>query len=113
MLILWFVVLIFLIIFLWWLSNYFKDTTDPIIHSQCNSNNSCGSELVCDLISNRCKKALGGDCSTDVDCQTGLYCVNWKCTDNLKSSNENNITINKNKTNKKVQWSDKDTIIYI
>lgn len=51
-----------------------------VIHSHCNKNNFCSGDLSCDPICKTCKKQLDGDCSSDVDCQTNLYCNNWKCS---------------------------------
>lgn len=73
---------------------------ENIIHSRCNG--SCSGDLTCDLHSKRCKKQLGGDCAMDVDCQTGLYCNNWKCSNEKPFHNLS--TEFKAKTDKKVHW---------
>jgi hypothetical protein len=54
----------------------------PTIHSRCNQNSPCGGDLVCDLNCKRCKKKINGDCSADIDCESGLRCHNWKCSSN-------------------------------
>lgn len=97
-------------------------TNIPTIHVYCSNSdqcngincvNDCGSDLVCDKISSRCKKTLGGNCSTDVDCKTGLVCRNWKCiNDNIDVPTENfDIELNVNKKhNKSVKWNKIDEI---
>jgi len=60
--------------------NYNIDPNIPTIHAQCHENNSCGGDLTCDTICHRCKKKIGGNCAGDVDCETGLRCINWKCS---------------------------------
>jgi hypothetical protein len=77
-------------------------TKYPTIHSKCNQNSSCGGDLVCDVGCNRCKKQLSGDCSNNVDCESGLICQNWKCVpipdnsipyDHIYDSNSHNTVL--------------------
>lgn len=97
--ILWFILIIIAIIvlaLLWWFNvsslqpsspsspNLATDSSisPPTVHARCNSSSSCGGDLVCDSHCHRCKKKLNGDCATDVDCESGLHCHNWKCVPN-------------------------------
>lgn len=103
-----FLVIIFsiIIILVIWLFGP-KNQSLSTMHSKCNRDNSCGGDLTCDIISHRCKKQLGGDCSSDVDCQTGLYCNNWKCSSHAGELNFDQISdINpvKSSLKNKVHW---------
>jgi hypothetical protein len=76
----------------------------PTIHARCSDDTICGSEMVCDIYSRRCKKTLDGQCASDVDCQHGLHCVNWICIDNGQPESPNiNIRDVKSKA-KRVRW---------
>ena len=100
---------------LWWYGNSITptdhdDDIHPTIHAKCNID-SCGGDLVCDLNCNRCKKSLNGDCSTDTDCESGLFCHEWKCSFTVNENNkypntksiDNNNSIEKKKV---VKWND-------
>ena len=68
-------------ILLWWQSYDIPEFTNyPTIHTACKNTSSCGGDLVCDVICNKCKKGIGGDCAENIDCEYGLICNNWKCT---------------------------------
>lgn len=66
-----------------------NSTIYPTLHAYCLKDpkcdgtvcvNDCGGDLICDKSINRCKKKLGGDCSSTVDCSNGLVCSNWVCS---------------------------------
>ncbi|CAH6420589.1 Hypothetical protein HVR_LOCUS1230 [uncultured virus] len=103
------------------LSNTNSSITDEFatIHAHCHKDTSCGGDLTCDVTCHRCKKQVGGDCSGDVDCQTGLHCHNWKCTDpshnldfpkNSPIDNDNKDKLqshtNSSNSKRKVHWKD-------
>jgi hypothetical protein len=62
-----------------------------VMYSRCDESTDCGKILVCDITTHRCKKDMGGSCSTDMDCNGDLTCVNWVCQ---KNSNDNVQTAN-------------------
>ena len=68
------------------------DPINPTIHSRCGTNTSCGGDLTCDLHCRRCKKKSGGDCATDIDCEFGLHCHNWKCTSTIPTTDNSQPT---------------------
>lgn len=83
--IVWVILIIFAIIvlfILWWFSGSEVEESShyPTVHARCRSDSACGGDLVCDLHCNRCRKKIGGDCSGDNDCESGLRCHNWKCS---------------------------------
>lgn len=90
-------------------------THHPTIHSMCNQNSLCGGDLVCDINCHRCKKKVGGSCSSDIDCESHLICHNWICTSTQESDSyvvePNHIT--PNKSTKNVQWNDSMNKTYI
>lgn len=99
-------------------NNSSEDINYPTIHSSCSNNNSCGGDLICDIKCNRCKKKIGGNCSGDVDCETGLICHNWICTD--KKPFHDNISSeafdqlhSSNIKKKNVHWNDSNDIFLI
>ena len=51
----------------------------PTLHAQCHPNKSCGGDMTCDITCHRCKQSVDGDCASDVDCEAGLQCREWKC----------------------------------
>lgn len=69
-------ILIIIIIIVWIL---YQEKITPTMYSKCINNKECGGDLICDC--RRCKKQLGGDCAVDYDCETGLYCNNWICSE--------------------------------
>lgn len=92
----------------------------PTMHARCRSNSSCGGDLICDLNCRRCRKKLGGDCSSDIDCESGLHCYDWKCIPNpnfhpvINTSNlpPDNSDLNQNLDTKEVHWDDNQNITY-
>lgn len=85
----------------------------PTMHSACNINAPCGGDLVCDK--DRCKKGLDGDCSADNDCQVGLMCDNWICTNkhnDIKDINVDNIAVDKSPIISKIQWKENDVYYF-
>lgn len=78
------IIVVLLLLVLFFMSQFntnLKEPEFPTIHSHCEKNSLCGGDLICDRSCNRCKKPIGGDCATDVDCQTGLHCSsNWTCS---------------------------------
>ena len=85
--ILWIIVVLcsILILFLgWWFSSKDVDESEetnyPTVHARCRSDSTCGGDLICDMNCNRCRKKIGGNCSADMDCESGLRCREWKCT---------------------------------
>jgi len=83
----------------------------PTIHNRCDIDKPCGGDLVCDLKCKRCRKSLNGDCSSDIDCDSGLRCFNWKCSPIQKinsSNNESSDLIKQKKSNKFVRWNDEN-----
>jgi hypothetical protein len=110
------------IFLLWWFSNFTPEVDDiesefhPTIHARCQSNSTCGGDLICDLNCHRCRKQSGGDCANDVDCEFGLQCHDWKCSpvDEPKISDAPSKSSNKGdkerpKRNKSVRWADIDS----
>lgn len=89
----------------------------PTIHSQCPNNHSCGGDLICDTTCHRCKMKLGGDCAINTDCENGLICHDWKCSDpkvNVKETiNEDSDELNNQSIKKNVHWNDNNEIFYI
>jgi len=104
----------------------------PTIHARCQKDKSCdgatcvtqcGGDLTCDKIFHRCKKKLGGSCSSNIDCETGLVCHTWKCVSDTNSpDNESDPKILSNEPvsdltfhveKKQVRWSEKDEIFLI
>jgi hypothetical protein len=91
----------------------------PTMHSRCQIN-TCGGDLVCDLNCNRCKKNLAGDCSTDIDCNSGLYCHNWQCAPIIppplniipREPSSVNITATTAPEKKSVKWDDTKNEIF-
>lgn len=67
----------------WYTTPANEDIVYPTIHARCKMNSACGGDLVCDLNCHRCKKQAYGDCASDVDCESGLHCVNWQCVDSV------------------------------
>lgn len=101
-----------LLVLIWCLVTKFSKPPDdiiyPTIHNRCTAESTCGGDLVCDLKTKRCKKSLGGDCSTSVDCETGLVCYNWTCVhDSIEWNNDHNDNDkSKSKKKKSVKWID-------
>lgn len=56
----------------------------PTMHARCQNATSCGGDLICDVHCHRCKKQIGGDCSSDIDCESNLRCQDWRCVNNLQ-----------------------------
>jgi len=93
----------------------------PTLHAYCLKDpkcdgticvNDCGGDLICDKSLNRCKKKLGGDCSSTVDCENGLVCSNWICshhTSDLSSTSPISISPDK----KQVHWDNNFEIFQI
>jgi len=93
------------IIFIFDNFGYFNNIVDinlnydePVMYSHCNLNSQCGGDLVCDIKCQRCKQSLGGNCSTNNDCQQSLICSEWVCSypknylsDNIKNNQSDNI----------------------
>jgi hypothetical protein len=131
------IIAIFVLIFLaWWYRepsiddiNKTEDETNsnnyPTMHARCRKDprcdgtvcvSDCGGDLICDTTCHRCKKKIGGNCSSTVDCETGLICDNWKCTPNSSSFDETphqySMTyINNDK--KQVHWNEQNEIFQI
>lgn len=120
------IISIIVLIFLsWWYSDPPSESPNyPTMHSRCRNDPSCdgttcvsqcGGDLTCDKICHRCKKTLGGTCSSTVDCETGLICHNWKCQSNNSPPNvdifppDTSNSIDK----KQVHWADKNEIFFI
>lgn len=75
-----------------------QQVTFVTMHARCNSDSPCDGELVCDKQSKRCKKPLNGICATDVDCETDIFCVGWKCSKlDIKSKNSKQVKWNESK----------------
>lgn len=72
---------IIVLVAMWYITPVEIDNVLPTMHVTCEDNISCGGDLVCDVKCKTCKQKLYGNCATDVDCETGLYCHNWKCVD--------------------------------
>jgi len=139
------VIAIFVLIFLAW---WYHDSSDdqmpekssfqisedqdeinnyPTIHARCRKDpkcdgttcvSDCGGDLTCDKICHRCKKKIHGSCSSDVDCETGLICHNWKCvpqksTDNISIENLHDEVPNSFTDKKHIYWNDKYEIFKI
>lgn len=98
------IVAIIVILLLWYYIPKHEDVEYPTMHARCNRSSSCGGDLVCDIQCNTCKKTQDGDCSSDVDCEFGLYCHNWKCT-HIPGKSEITETKQSGDTNKKVHWN--------
>lgn len=83
----------------------FTEENTPILHSYCTEN-TCGGELVCDMVSHRCRKPEGSQCAGDVDCVSGLQCRNWRCVtaDVLNTSTESEGEDVRKPSAKKVHW---------
>lgn len=86
-----------------------EEITPPTMHAKCYTNHGCGGDLTCDVVCSRCKKKIGGNCASDVDCETGLVCRSWKCSDNLDNLTDNTIMSVKH-SNKHIQWANNDEI---
>lgn len=122
------IIVVLILFFLWWFnfisfkdfieSNSIKPTlnklnsqesgiVDPInyptIHAYCQSDSACGGDLICDINCKRCKKKFGGNCSSNVDCEFGLDCYNWKCVPTIneqkQSENLTSMEINQSEEN--------------
>lgn len=113
-----------LLLYLTWSSPPNPHYDYPTIHTRCRDDKSCdgttcvthcGGDLTCDKISHRCKKQLGGNCSSHVDCETGLLCHNWKCVSNYDEiSNPTSSDSSSNSSDKKrVHWNNHDEIFPI
>lgn len=101
----------------------------PTMHARCKKDNlsssypcdgalcvtQCGGDLVCDETCNRCKKMLGGSCSSNVDCETGLICHSWTCVppSNITSSNNTLPSPINPSSEKHIRWNEKDEIFPI
>lgn len=113
----WILLVIFIVLLLWWYIHPPEEIEfeqPPTIHAKCQSNQGCGDSLVCDLNCHRCRKKIGGDCSNDVDCESGLKCHNWKCTDNTHHSPIIDTKTKDKTTHKSVHWNeDKNETRYI
>lgn len=79
---------------------------DYIIHSKCDG--ICNGDLICDLSSRRCKNPLGSPCSTNVDCVTGLQCIDWICSNNSSDFNTNSMSLSNNSSDFNTQIDDKN-----
>ena len=95
----------------WWYGTYHDHDSVPTMHAECQLN-SCGGDLVCDLGCNRCKKSLDGDCSTDTDCEFGLYCHKWKCSTEPHISHDIPLPLNNIIEKKVVKWDDNNNETY-
>ena len=117
--ILWLILLLLLLLlFIWWYSSEIKDSDIsidiPTIHAKCQKEGNCGDNLICDIECRRCKQKIGGACSSDVDCQSGLICSDWKCSDFKETIEKKNTDIlPTNDTKKEVRWKDVNEIFYI
>ena len=96
----------------------------PTIHSPCHDNSlcdgvfcvrNCGGDLICDPVCHRCKKKLGGVCSSTVDCETGLICSNWICvSDDGVEDDLSDPSFSISSPNQKhVRWTDHNEIFPI
>lgn len=88
-----------------------EEDINPTMYSFCDIGINCGNDLVCDK--QRCKKDLGGECSTLNDCRSGLICHNWMCTNSNNQGIKLVNKIEKRATNKNVRWNDNNQIYYI
>ena|SRR5438132_13196325 len=83
--IIFFFMLIISFVFYFRMNHYHHEENIPTLHAICSTNNYCGDDMTCDVSSKRkkegrCKKKVGGSCSSDVDCEQGLMCSKkWKC----------------------------------
>jgi len=97
------VIAILVLFILWWISGnetmLIEIDNYPTVHARCRSDSTCGGDLTCDLHCNRCRKKIGGDCSADNDCESGLICRNWKCSTESNSAESNSAEPNSNKSN--------------
>ena len=82
----------------------------PTIHARCQSHDMCGGDLTCDANCHRCRKKLGGDCANSNDCESGLHCQDWKCTNIPNLKNANNISDIKEP--KVVKWNEEKNETY-
>ena len=58
-------------------TSYQYDPIIPTIHSHCTT--TCGGHLICDPLCHRCRATLNTPCSSTIDCQSGLHCINYRC----------------------------------
>jgi hypothetical protein len=84
-----------------------SDQEDPIVptmHGPCTTN--CGTEtLICDPLCHRCRATLNAPCSSNIDCQSGLHCVQYKCVKEPEVGMSNLLIENRqSSTSKKVHW---------
>lgn len=97
----------------WWISTSHIYNTLPTIHSKCKDTSSCGGDLICDTICHRCKKRIGGNCSSDIDCESGLLCKNWICvSSNNNISNDIALSPKSKHSSKRVHWNDNQNQIH-
>lgn len=100
----------------WYTTPESENIIYPTIHARCQKNSVCGGDLVCDLNCHRCKKQAYGDCASDVDCESGLLCVNWQCVDGTHSTFDSNVSelthIHTDDT-KSVRWREDITETYL
>lgn len=117
------IILIIAIIGIWWWQtnnkNQEKENGEiPTIHSRCDGK--CGGDLICDKTCSRCKKEIGGDCSSNVDCRTGLVCHQWKCLPyhpsfSISQSQESSNTESRNvsEQDKHIRWNESNETFVI
>jgi len=103
----WIILIVFVLVLIVWCYTRKNNVSDdyPTMHAKCDINSPCNGELVCDSKCLRCKKKIFSDCANDVDCESGLRCVNWKCSyeDNFSYSDKSTKSKLKRKT---VKWND-------
>lgn len=93
----------------------------PTIHARCRNDIPCGGDLICDLQCKRCKSQINGNCSGDVDCESGLQCHNWKCVpqESIAISEDQIIPIDQidfkdeKISGTKIKWNPTPNIFYI
>ena len=114
------IILIIVLLLLWWIDRMYTekntptspDTSNVTIHSRCKENSACGGDLTCDNNCHRCKKRLNGDCASDVDCETGLVCHQWKCVPSNPNIPPIEIVDKPSQKEKHVHWNDAKNEIF-
>ena len=102
--------LLLILLFIWWSPEISDDI--PTIHAVCQTDKNCGSNLSCDTQFNRCKQKIEGPCSSDIDCESGLFCSNWKCSNFITDDNDITTTNTMN-AKKEVRWNEVNEIFFV